>query len=213
MLGRLLGKLSYPTSPRPRVSDVCGCLRDRWCFGSLRGQKRHCCVERSLHVCSVIMSSEKRWGAFVLPAGRSSRSARRRARAALQHLALPARRPRPARGPRAGSPIKPRCARFPESFIYEGEELREAEWRNWSVAAGGKNPGLAGLQHKTQASQACGSPPGQAHRPGWAPARRGVRPRVRPGAGKMRSLPAGLAPASARAWCGEEAAKRGGPEG
>lgn len=43
-----------PPSPRPWVPDVCGCLRDRWCFGSLRGRKSNGWVARSLHVCLAI---------------------------------------------------------------------------------------------------------------------------------------------------------------
>lgn len=52
--GGLPGALSHPSSPRPWVPDVRCCLRDRWCFGSLRGQRRQCRVERSLRVCRVI---------------------------------------------------------------------------------------------------------------------------------------------------------------
>lgn len=102
VVGRLPSALSHAASPRPQVPDVCGCLRDRWCFGGPRGHEGQFSGERSPRVCVVI-------ALFFRGSARGRRSCPLRAASPRSALAagLPSgtgrpEPPRPSRTPQAG---------------------------------------------------------------------------------------------------------------
>lgn len=147
---------------------MCGCLRDRWCFGSLRGHESPFAVERSLHVCLVIYYfGEARGVRGSLPAPGRLLSVRARGwvplesrpprapepRAARGHPVLRLLRPRPsgreARSASPRPPANPRWIRRSDSFVCQGRRRSKGGgMAELYLAEGSTKPrsGLAGLR-------------------------------------------------------------------